>query len=810
MSDDLEALWQRINDAFDADASLDADAYLRREGRPDHCPDQPLSEDADALLQHTFATGQLPESLRLSKYRIIDSLNTGGQSEIYLAERADGVYRKTVVIKFISQRVSYASLKQQFMQEMQLLADLNHPGIVSIHDGGLTDDDQPWLLLEYIDGAHIDEHCETHRLDAPARVRLIMDLCDALSFVHQRGVTHQDIKAANVLVREVNQVATPVLIDFGIASARRHEDSGHKELFGTPGFSAPEQMRGEHTDDRADVFSTGMLLAQLLVAGRSDNIGLLERKAREALLREAKVDREMIQIIDKATAKTPARRYPNADMLRTDLYNWLNGLPLIANQNRALHVLGKSLRRHKLATALGGLVLLGALGAGIKYTRDITELQAITVQEKNASDALFNFMLTELFDQLSRIGRIDLLQLVAERSIEHLQGRDLRTLDERSRLQSAIAFSNAGKVFDALALTDRAIHAFDEGLDQLETLRDVPEYRHVYLHHLALLKTLKGRTLTAEGQQLRTEQTLLEALQSATDAQRLDPNEDNRFLQWEAHTQLGWHHLEYAEADKALSHIRQAIDTAAAVLKDTENTMKWTRNLSHSWQVMGWYEYDFGDPAQAVVALNKALELAETTVDSGEADIDYLNNRRILLNQLAYIHIEANRGDLASDAAKQAIEAGRALQLRAPENREYQRELAYSFTMAGELEELNQRHPNALAHYRNAREISARLVQADDGDYSAINDLASDIGHVASALENMGHVAEAQNEWQTVDRLLTPVVAQEPNNIYYQMTLLLALLKLDQVERARPMVAALRNNANLDERLQQIIAAKGL
>ena len=148
---DIFKTWQdlekKLDDKNEIDVDVDVDGFLKQQGYEQSQVPENITEISTELLQHTFHPELLPENTQLSKYKIIKQINSGGQSEIYLAERSDGVYKKTVVIKFIAQRYSFNTLKQQFLQEMQLLADLNHPGIVQILDGGLTKKDQPWLVL---------------------------------------------------------------------------------------------------------------------------------------------------------------------------------------------------------------------------------------------------------------------------------------------------------------------------------------------------------------------------------------------------------------------------------------------------------------------------------------------------------------------------------------------------------------------------------------------------------------------------------------------------------------------------------------
>ena len=401
---DIFKTWQDLEKKIDDQEALDVNQFLKDQGFGKAKVSDSITDNSKELLQHTFNPELLPKNTQLSKYKIIEQINSGGQSEIYLAERSDGVYKKTVVIKFIAHRYSFDTLRHQFLQEMQMLADLNHPGIVQILDGGLTQEDQPWLVLEYIDGLHIDEYCLHENLSHEQIVKLFITLCEALNFMHQRGVIHRDIKASNILINTNNNIPYPVIIDFGISTFEENDKAetvNKEDIFGTAGYSAPEQLTKDKTDNRADIFSICMLLAQLLTKKEVFNIGLCTSSERIDLLNKHHVSKDLIQIIRKATNTNPKDRYFNIENLSLDLNNYLHQLPLVANQNNLGHILAKAFKRHKLGVFVAVVLLISAFGFAVKYTTDIAKLQQMTANEKNASDELYNFMLTDLFTNLS-------------------------------------------------------------------------------------------------------------------------------------------------------------------------------------------------------------------------------------------------------------------------------------------------------------------------------------------------------------------------------------------------------------------------
>ncbi|TGD72654.1 serine/threonine-protein kinase [Mangrovimicrobium sediminis] len=806
MSDLLDK-WRRIDAALDSDDEQGADECLERLGITARLLDESLDTAAGEVLGQAFGGDNVTAEIGGSRYRVLRRIDSGGQSEVFLAERADGVYNRTVVIKLLAGHYHRGLMQEQFLREMQLLADLPHPGIVQILDGGLGAAERPWLVLEYIDGPHFTAYCREQQLDWRGLARLVRDLCEALQFIHLRGVVHMDIKPGNVMVRDINGTAYPVLIDFGIAlQAASTADDTPGAVFGSRGYAAPEQLAGEPVDARADLYSLGMLLAQACLGDSVENVGQLPPEERMARLRRAGVPRDLRDVIGKCTREKPAARYASAAALRTDLDAWLNDLPLAVGRHRPFHVAAKALRRHTLAASIAALALAGTAWATWKYTADVGALQQATQAEKHAGDRLFNFMLGDLFDRLARIGRIDLLQLVAERSIEHLARQDPRTLDDPARLQSAVAYTNAGRVFDALEESTAALDAYQQARAILAQVEDREAHRRALLEQRSRVLILESETRASEGQREQTEAVLLEAASLAGELVERHPDASREPL-WEAQLQLGWHYMEYDQGDAAGEHLRAALAIAGEMV-EVEGGTRWLLDESHSWQALAWHAFDYGEPRDALTALERALVIARRARGAGD-DIETLDNHRILLNQQAYMLTQL--GDYAgADAAMvTAIETGERLQAMAPQNREYQRELAYSFTTGGETAERRGDDATALQRYRRGLAISREIAAADAGSFTAANDLAVDLVSVANLTAKLGGRERAEALWREAAALIEPVWRQEPDNKYYQYTLAVAWLQLGRHEEVRPLVAAIQASGMADQPFNDLLVQQG-
>ena len=203
----------------------------------------PASDMVATSLQDLAAGSQGVAGRSLGPWRIIEELGSGGMGSVFLAERADDEYRRRVALKLIRGFPDPASL-ERLRAERQILADLNHPNIAAMIDGGTTDDGQPYLVMEYIEGVPLDQWCKEQRPSLEKRTALFRLICDAVQYAHRNLVIHRDLKPNNVLVTSEGR---PVLLDFGIAKllepgAEDSDEVTRGARYYTPGFSSPEQL----------------------------------------------------------------------------------------------------------------------------------------------------------------------------------------------------------------------------------------------------------------------------------------------------------------------------------------------------------------------------------------------------------------------------------------------------------------------------------------------------------------------------------------------------------------------------------------
>src|SRR5438270_3506620 len=341
-------------------------------------------------------------------YRVIRLLGEGGMAEVWLAERADGAFKRDVALKLPVLLRLREDLASRFARERDILAALEHPNIARLYDAGVSSNGLPYLAMEYVAGEPLTDWCDAHQLAIRDRVRLFLQVLDAVQYAHGQRVIHRDIKPSNILVTDSGQVR---LLDFGVATllAREEEQSDLTQRYGrvlTPDYASPELVRGEQLGAAGDVYALGVVLYELLsgnrpyhlqagasvaqlehaiaavevnrpstrvAAGAGGKRGTTERK----LARRLRGDLDAIVL--KALAKAPASRYDSAAAFADDLQRSLSVEPVEARPDRVSYRFAKFSLRHRsgfAATAAAIALLVGALGYALIRSRGAEPLAA--------------------------------------------------------------------------------------------------------------------------------------------------------------------------------------------------------------------------------------------------------------------------------------------------------------------------------------------------------------------------------------------------------------------------------------------------
>ena len=333
----------------------------------------------------------------IGPYRLLREIARGGMGVVWLAERADGSFRRQVALKLPADEFVSSGLVQRMARERDILAALVHPNIAQLHDAGLSANGRPYLALEYVEGEAIDIYCARQQLDVPARVALFIHVVNAVAYAHAHLVVHRDLKPGNVLVTGTGEVK---LLDFGIAKLLEGDALGGQETALTRqgvrpltlGYAAPEQVLGQSVSVATDIHALGAVLYELLAgirpfAGTSRTRGALETaivqfeppppsRATADALRARALRGDFDTIVLKALKKLPVDRYASATALADDLQRLLRHEPVRAQRDSRWYRARKFATRNALPLVLGAAVamtLFGLLGAALRQAQAARE-----------------------------------------------------------------------------------------------------------------------------------------------------------------------------------------------------------------------------------------------------------------------------------------------------------------------------------------------------------------------------------------------------------------------------------------------------
>jgi tetratricopeptide (TPR) repeat protein len=620
-----------------------------------------LLAEHEAWVQRLRSAGRPPEgglpraaplaADAIAGYEILEELNRGGQGIVYRALQLST--RREVAVKVLREGPYAApAVRRRFEREVEVVAGLRHPDIVTIFDSGVTADGRQYVVMDYVRGQRLDRYVRSARPDCAAVLRLFSRICHAVNYAHQRSVIHRDLKPGNVLVDESG---APHILDFGLA--RHAPQPGATtctltgEVAGTVPYMSPEQARGlpDATDVRGDVYSLGVMLYELLSGSfpypvSGETLGVLRHVAETppARLRGrtgiggAAIDDELETIVLQALAKERERRYQTAGDLGRDVERYLAGEPIAAKRDSALYLLRKTLRRYRLAAAVtAGVVLvvtisaaaLAVMYAGQVRLRAEAERQSrLAVAAEAAAQARFaqvrelaRFFAIEFDPLIARLpGAAPARRVLVEKSLAYLDGLAAEASDTPDlQHELAAAYLAIGDVqgdLNAANLGDlrAALASYEKGariLDELAQDGVVTPAAH-RTRQLARLKL--GDALRALGDADGAMGQYREVLElGATWLREHAEDAPERSNVANAHGRLGGLLADRGETEAALGHfeesMRQARERAAAQPDDL-----WAqRSVGVALTELAGIRHARGDRAGAIENYREFLDISE-------------------------------------------------------------------------------------------------------------------------------------------------------------------------------------------------------
>ena len=359
----------------------------------------------------TSSSPVAPDPLLIPGYLLGKELHRGGQGAVFAAEQL--VTRRPCAVKMLlGGRFASATQRIRFEREVEVVAALRHPSIVTLYESGITTEGEPWFAMEFVAGERLDEYVKRVHLGPREIADLIRRIAQAIAYAHRRGVIHRDLKPGNILI---DKEGSPRVLDFGLARSAMdtisldHRSTSTKdgEFIGTFTYAAPEQLAGDPSgiDSRCDLYTLGMVFYECLVGAlpfesarslvelvEQKSVGAVRRPSEVAPSGGPRIDRDIDVIVLRLLSVEPARRYDTADALVEDLERYADGRPILAREDSLNYVLAKTVRRHWIVSSLILVILLtvvvGGILLGLAYRRAEAERTRVDRAYKTFREAL--------------------------------------------------------------------------------------------------------------------------------------------------------------------------------------------------------------------------------------------------------------------------------------------------------------------------------------------------------------------------------------------------------------------------------------
>ncbi len=665
---------------------------------------------------------------RIGRYKLLEQIGEGGCGVVYMAEQEEPV-RRRVALKVIKFGMDTKQVIARFEAERQALAMMDHPNIAKVLDGGATNTGRPFFVMELVRGIRITDYCDQNNLSTNERLELFIQVCQAIQHAHQKGIIHRDIKPSNILVTHHDDVAVPKVIDFGIAKATigqltdKTVFTAFAQFIGTPAYMSPEQaqMSGLDVDTRADIYSLGVVLYELLTGNTpfdakeliAAGLDEMRRKIRDeeparpstslstmqameltTVARNRKVEPsglvhllngDLDWLVMKCLEKDRTRRYETASALAMDLQRYLNDEPVAARPPSQWYRFQKLVRRNQLAFAAGSaiaaLLVLGFATATWLYFREsdarkraaaaeqlATQRLAEVSAERDAKEAAgreaeaISAFMGEIFrsPDPTRDGRIITVAETLDKAAKNVEIDLAGQPARQARLQATLA-----NTYHALGLYRQACSLLEKVLTYHKSLPDAahPDML-VTMHALANSYDLAGRQ--DEALKLREEVLLLRR-------KVLGPQHPDTLL---AMNNLAHSCFDAHRRSEALRLREELLPLCRKVLgPEHPDTIRAMHGLAHSY-------YDAGRGAEALKIWQEVLTLRRKVLGPKHPDTLWA------ISYVAHSYSHANRQPEALKLREEALELSR--EVNGPEHPDTliaMHNVAASYGEAGRLSE---------------------------------------------------------------------------------------------------------------------------
>jgi tetratricopeptide (TPR) repeat protein len=770
------------------------------------------------------------------RYTLVEKIGEGGMGEVWVAKQTEPVKRK-VALKLIKAGMDSKAVLARFEQERQALALMDHPNIARVLDGGVTADGRPFFVMELVNGLPLTKFCDELKLTPKERLELFVPICQAVQHAHHKGIVHRDLKPSNILVTVIDGKGMPKIIDFGVAKAtagKLTDDSLSTQfgaVVGTLEYMAPEQAgyAGADIDTRADIYSLGVILYELLTGLRPLDAKRLQQAAltemvrilREeepskpsarlsteaslpslAALRQTEPKKlmallrgELDWVVMKCLEKQRERRYETANALSRDVQRYLADEPVEARPPSAGYRLRKFLQRNKGPVVAALLVLLALVGGiiGTTYGMLHAEQRRLEADAARGREAEQRGRAEQARDR-TRQALDDMTSsvtgdsLTTQKALSDEQKKFLTEVltyykefagdkadDEQSRSRTAAAAHRVGLIEGRLGRKTEGVAAYRLARDGYEKLATefpaVPLYRQQLANshnNLGIVLAGLGKGPEAE-QQFRQALALYEKL--ATDFPAVP---EYRQQLARSHNNLGLLLTGPGKRLEAEEQYRQALVLFERLAAEVPAVPQYRQDLAFSHNGLGALLADLGKHAESEEQYRQALVLQEKLAADFPAVPEYRQELALSRNNLALLLGGLGKQLEAEEQYRQALALRERLAADFPAVPEYRQDLAKSHSSLGALLAGLGKHAEAEQQFRLALALQEKL----SAEFPAVPEyrefLAGSRHNLGTLLSGLGKGAEAEEQYRQALALFEKLATEFPAVPEYRQHLALS------------------------------------
>lgn len=732
---------------------------------------------------------------RIENYSILEKIGTGGMGTVYLATRTNSDFKQKVALKIIKRGMDSEAILKRFSVERRILSTLKHPNIAQLIDGGISKENLPFFVMEYVEGKPLNKFCLEHRYSLDERLELFRQICSAVDHAHKNLVVHRDLKPSNILV---TTDGIPKLLDFGIAKLLSDEDAEitvTQTKMLTPEYASPEQFLGKNVTTATDIYSLGVILYELLSGHRpfetkgksleeiiqsiceilperpssvfsskfkgqssksenkttqSSEQGTTNNEQKTnpqfAIRNSHLLKGDLDNIILKALRKEPSERYGSVQQFSDDISRYLNGLPILARPQTFKYRFGKYFKRNK-TVVLSAMLVLISLISGISAT---IWQSVVAKHERERAERQFaqtrkiaNSLLFEIHDSITDLpGATASRELIVKRALEYLNSLSAEVdNDPELLLELSIAYRKVGDI---------------QGETYQANTGDTKGSEESYRKSLEMQEQL----LSTSPEDLKIHQ---EVLQTAS--------------------QLGDNFFSQGKNTEAENAFKRAVDSALFVAEKEPQNHWINSSLAFNYLRLSWIINDKENRGNEPDYFELARQFSEKSLASNPED-DY---SMAIANEI-YSNIGNQLGNPDyNDLGKPAeamIYIQKSLTLRQklveknPESYSSQNVLGIGYKDVGDIFLAQKKVVEAIENYEKALSIHQKLAENDEKNVNMQGTIAFDLNKLGNALLQNGEIEKSLEKHRESVLIMEKIYVSNKANIMFAHTLASSLESL--------------------------------